>query len=226
MLVSSTTERSHSIQPASFSYISHFITLFFCFTWSDSFSFPQTIPSFSLFPTDSFLFPQTISELFSLSITILVSPNCSEAHLTALLPLTTFLLKFNPLSVGSSSLPVKTVRDLRPPVFSLLNLHMGTKEGCTPVGNLGDPWDHPETLSKIDELCASYYQSNKTTVAPSHPPSSHFPPIFSAGTHQLSASLTEDPTLPHLDESYPVSSPHKTRSLHHTTGLRCISPPL
>jgi hypothetical protein len=82
------------------------------------------------------------------------------------------------------------------------------------AGGLGDPWDHPDFLASIDNLCSRHFHfKNRSDTNPllnSRPKN----PLYSASLTQLSAAPGNVETSLSFLEGAPASSPDKLKRSH------------
>jgi hypothetical protein len=110
------------------------------------------------------------------------------------------------------------------PLLDFFDLPIDSMEHSLSPENPGDPWDHPEVLASIDELCSKHFHSIKSAAAPPPPFSRPFLPSKSASTSHLSAtSPTHLPSLSLVDKP-PTVSPLPSAAKF-TTGSQLFEPP-
>jgi hypothetical protein len=102
------------------------------------------------------------------------------------------------------------------------NLYKKTMEPkCTDptAGGQGDPWDHPEFLASIDNLCSKHFRFKNRSDT--FPPLNTRPknPLCSASLTQLSADPEIGKTPPSLLERVSASSSDKLKSSHEDLTL-------
>jgi hypothetical protein len=65
---------------------------------------------------------------------------------------------------------------------------MEPKRSDPSAGSLGDPWDHPELLASIDDLCNNHFRTTSRSGVPLHLNSRPTQPTTSANLTPLSVS--------------------------------------
>jgi hypothetical protein len=85
------------------------------------------------------------------------------------------------------------------------------------AGSLGDPWDHPELLASIDDLCNNHFRFNNRSGALPHLNSRPTQPTTSANLTPLSASPASVETSQTFLEEAQASSPGKLKRSYEGT---------